>query len=311
MRFRFQPWQLAALLVLLCVGAVGFLEWRRGTQTYDASRLMQALPINGAVKVYIDVGQLRASGVLDEIAGEKAKEEPDYRSFADEINFDYRTDVDAVAAAFVNGGFYAAVRGHFDWSRLNRYVRSQQGRCVNGVCVMQGSQPNRMISFYPLSTQILALAVTEEPQGVAMISPGENKSITVPPSVIWVSAPGSAFKNLPANLPDGTRSFLSPLAEARESSFILEPGANGPDRFQIRLDVASASPGAATKLAKELTYVTDLFRSMLAREDLTPDKANLSGVLASGRFESHDSNVTGTWPLDRRVIEALVSGQVK
>src|ERR1700733_15338368 len=92
-RFRFQPWQLAAALVLLCAAAVGLLEWRR-LQRYDASRLMQSLPVEGAVKMFINIEQLRDSGLLDVLAGSKTAEEPDYRHFADEIGFDYRTDLD-------------------------------------------------------------------------------------------------------------------------------------------------------------------------------------------------------------------------
>jgi hypothetical protein len=311
-RFRFQPWQLAALLVLVCAAAVGVLEWRRHSQRYDASRLMQALPLNGAVKVFIDVEALRTSGLLDEIAGKKASEDSDYRGFADEIGFDYRTDLDSVAAAFINGGFYAAARGHFNWTRLNQYVRSQQGRCMNGICTMSGSQPNRMISFYALTSEVMALAVSDRPQGVSMISPGQSKGFSVPPAVLWVSAPGSSFKD-PENAPAGTRSFLTPLADAREASFGIQPhtGAESPDTLEIQLDVACASPDAATVLAGVLTAKTDFLRNMIVRDKLAPDKSSLASVLVSGRFQAHESNVSGTWPMNRRVIETLISGQVK
>ena len=310
MRFRFQPWQLAVLVVLLCAGAVGVLELRRNSQRYDATRLMQALPVNGAVKLYLDVGQLRASGLLDEIAGKEAAEDADYRSFSEEIGFDYRTDLDAVAAAFVNGGFYAAVKGHFDWKRLNDYVRSQAGRCLNGICAMVGSQPDRMISFYPLNSEVMALAVSDQPQGVVMISAGQSKAITVPPAVLWISAPGSAFRKI-SDPPTGTRSFLTPLADAQEASFSIQAAPGSGDALQIRMEVGCASPRAASDLAGDLTHSTEELRRMLTRENLTPNKSNLSGVLVSGRFEVHESKVTGTWPMDRGVIQALVSGQVK
>lgn len=308
-------------LVLLCAAAVGLLEWRR-LQRYDASRLMQTLPVSGAVKVYIDVEALRDSGLLDVLAGSKAAEDPDYRRFADEIAFDYRTDLDAVAAAFVHGDFYAAARGHFDWKRLTEYALAQQGKCSNGICSMPGGQPDRTISFYPLSTEVLALAVSNSPQGVVMIGPpqGKKTGITVPPSAFWISAPGADFKDL-KNLPTGTQSFLTPLAQTQEASFSLQPAAaagsgsstpgSSKGAFQIRMDVACTSPDAAAALARVFAETTDVLRRMVVSEHVAPKPSDLTAVLVSGRFETHDASVTGFWPMDRRVIESLVSDQMK
>jgi hypothetical protein len=317
-RFRFQPWQLAAALVLLCAAVLGVLEWRRSSQHYDASRLMRSLPVNGAVKVYIDVEGLRDGGLLDALAGPKAAEDPDYRHFADEIGFDYRTDLDAVAAAFVNGDFYAAARGHFDWKRLTEYARSQQGQCTNGICNLPGSETNRIISFYPLSTEVLALAVSDKPQGVMMIAPPTGKNgIMVPASAFWISAPGSDFKNL-KNLPVGTQSFMAPLAQAKEAAFSVRAASAAPgaptgsnSSLEIRMDVACVSPDAAAAMSQVFSSLTDVLRRLVVSEHVSPKPSDLTAVLVSGRFEVHESNVTGFWPMDRRVIESLVSDQAK
>jgi hypothetical protein len=311
-RFRFQPWQLAVALVLVCAAVLGVLEWRRGSR-YDASRLMQSLPVDGAVKLFINFEQLRDSGLLDVLAGSKTAEDPDYRRFADEIGFDYRTDLDAVAAAFAHGNFYAAARGHFDWKRFAQYARAQQGKCANGVCTMPGGQPDRMISFYPLSNGVLALAVSDNPQGVAMISPPSGKNgITVPPSAFWISAPGMDFKDL-KNLPAGTQSFLNPLAQAREASFSVQPApaGSGSGTFEIHMDVDCASPDLAAALARVFTSTTDLLRTLIVKQGTAPKRTDLTAVLVSGRFETHESRVTGFWPMDQRVIESLVSDQLK
>jgi hypothetical protein len=305
---------LAAALVLLCAAAVGILEWRR-LQRYDASRLMQSLPVVGAVKVYVNLEQLRDNGLLDALAGSKATEDPDYRRFADEIGFDYRADLDAVAAAFVDGEVYAAARGHFDWKRLSEYARAQQGKCTNGICSMPSGQPNRTISFYPLSTDVLAWAVSANPQGVAMISPPRGKNgIAVPASAFWISAPGPDFKDL-KNLPSGTQSFLTPLAQAREASFSVQPAATASDStaapFEIRMDVVYASPDSAAALARVFTSTTDVLRTLIVKEGTAPKPSDLAAALVSGRFETHDSTVTGHWPMDRRVIESLISDQMK
>jgi hypothetical protein len=314
---------LAAALVLICAATVGLLEWRR-LQHYDASRLMQSLPVDGAVKVFFDVEALRDGGLLDVLAGPKTVEDPDYRHFADEIGFDYRTDLDAVAAVFVHGDFYAAARGHFDWKRLTEYALAQQGKCSNGICSMPGGQPDRAISFYPLSTEVLALAVSDNPQGVVMIGPpqGGKKGITVPPTAFWISAPGADFKGL-KNLPLGSQSFLTPLAQTREAAFSVQPagvtGSGSPaptpsssnGAFEIRMDVACTSPDAAAALARVFAETTDVLRRLVVSEHVTPKPSDLTAVLVSGRFETHDTSVTGFWPVDRRVIESLVSDQMK
>jgi hypothetical protein len=306
---------LAAALVLVCAAVLGVLEWRR-TQRYDPSRLMQSLPVNGAVKVFINIEALRDSGLLDVLAGPKTVEDPDYSHFADEIGFDYRSDLDAVAAAFVHGDFYAAARGHFDWKRLTEYARANQGQCTNGICSMPGAQPDRIISFYPLSSQVLALAVSEKPQGVLMIArPSGKPGISVPPAAFWISAPGTDFKDL-KNLPVGTQSFMAPLAQAREAAFSVQPasadsGSASSGAFQIRMDVDCTSPDAASALARVLTSTTDFLRSLVVSEKVAPKPSDLTAVLVSGTFEVHDSNVTGRWPMDRRVIESLVSDQIK
>src|SRR5579862_2047155 len=129
MRFRFQPWQLAVLVVLLCGAAVGVVRWRRTFQPVNATSLLAALPVQGATLLYIDADALRQSGILDLLAGSKAAEEPDYRKFVEQSGFDYRTDVDGVAAAFVNGETYLTVRGRFQWKLLSSYARSQGGEC--------------------------------------------------------------------------------------------------------------------------------------------------------------------------------------
>jgi len=276
---------------------------------------MQSLPVVGAVKVYVNLEQLRDSGLLDTLAESKAAEDPDYRRFADDIGFDYRADLDAVAAVFVHGEVYAAARGRFDWKRLSEYARAQQGMCTNGICSMPTGQPDRVISFYPLSTDVLAWAVSGNQQGVTMISPPRGKNgITVPASAFWISAPGTDFRDL-KNLPAGTQSFLTPLAQAREASFSVQAAAgvsDSPDAtFEIRMDVDCASSDSAAALARVFTSTTDVLRTLVVKEGTAPKRTDLTAALVSGRFETHDSLVTGHWPMDRRVIESLVSEQTK
>lgn len=307
-RLRSQPWQLALLVVVLCVATVGVVRWLRNSSSYDAGRLLAMLPSDRATLVYIDTGMLRKSGMLDLVAGSKAAEEPDYRKFVEQTGFDYRTDLDAVAAAFADNRVYTALRGRFQWKQLTAYAESQGGECHYSVCSMPGSSTERNISFYPVTSDVLALAVSVDPRGVTSITPGGRKvELPKPLDPVWISVPAAAFDRLDA-FPNGTRAFLSPLARAEKVTFAAGPQG---DRLQLRLEVACTTPEAAADLVKQLTSVTSLLKNMIERQHMTPNPRDLSGILVAGSFQQRAATVIGTWPVERGFVEALASGQIQ
>jgi hypothetical protein len=308
MKHRFQPWQLAALAILLCGGVLWFAHWKRGLRHFDAASLVESLPPDQATHVYIDVDALRRSGVLGLVAGSAAEEAPDYRSFVEQTGFDYRMDLDAVAVAFLHGNVYFVLKGRFDWKLLSKYARTQGGKCLNTMCEMPASTPDRHISFYPISADVLALAVGTEQRAVTMIGPSQwHNPPQLPPEPVWISAPAFAFSDV-KNLPAGTHSFLSPLAQARRIVFAIGPAG---DRLQIRLDVTCADTESATALAAQLTNTTELLVKMLERDHTKPNPADLSGVLTAGKFQRQDQRVTGVWPVERAFVENLASGKIQ
>src|SRR5580658_5773771 len=157
-----QRWRIVALSVAACAiaGAAGYWYHARGAA--PASSLVSYLPADNASVVYIDVDAMRRSGILNLVAGSKAVEEPDYQQFVNETKFDYRQDLDAIAAAFKDGKVYFALRGRFHWRNLNDYAARQGGSCHGEFCVVAGSQPNRRISFYPLRHDVLAMAISPD-----------------------------------------------------------------------------------------------------------------------------------------------------
>jgi hypothetical protein len=307
-RFRFRPWQLALLVILLCGAVVSGVRWRLASKPYNATGLLAVLPANGATLVYIDAGALRQSGILDLLAGSKATEEPDYRQFVEQTGFDYRSDLDAVAAAFSNGEAYITLRGRFQWKLLSGYARSQGGECRYTTCTMAASASERHISFYPLKSDVIALAISNQPKGVYMIGPnGANTPPPLPPEPVWISVPSSVFSRADA-FPAGTRAFLSPLAQARNITFAMGPKG---DRLQLRLEVGCASPEMAAELARQFNSTTDLLKRMLERDRLTANPNDLSGLLVAGSFQQQDARVIGTWPVDRGLVTSLASGQIQ
>jgi hypothetical protein len=299
------------LLPMILAGAlmgVGAYFWY--TRPYDASKLLQCLPQDRSLHMYLDVGMLRAAGILDLLAGSKTSEDAEYKKFVEESGFDYRTDLDAVAAGFHDGDEAFAVQGRFRWDRLSQYAAAHGGRCQDALCSMPASQPGRTISFYPMRAGVLALAVSRDPRAADTIAPGGWKDPPqIPAAAVWISAPPFVFAD-PNSLPTGTRSFLSPLAQARGTTFTLGPGSS-PKAFELRMIVDSNTPEDAASLAMQLSNVTDLLKKMLERDKMKANPADLSGVLVAGRFEAQQSRVTGQWSIDRSFLESLTSGKIQ
>ena len=156
MRFRFQPWQFAVLLGVLCVALTVGVHLYRARGGSNPSDLVAYLPTDDATVVYIDAEAIRRSGILNMIAGSKAAEELEYQQFVDQTLFDYRQDLDAVAVAFKAGQVYVAARGNFHWKNLMDYAIRQGGSCHNSFCIAPSSRPSRRISFYPLKSNLMA-----------------------------------------------------------------------------------------------------------------------------------------------------------
>lgn len=271
--------------------------------------MIAALPADHATVFYADVDTLRKAGILNLLAGSKAVEEAEYRKFVQQTGFDYRTDLDSVAAAFVNGASYFIVRGRFQWKQLADYARLQGGECHYAICSLPGSSLERNISFYPLQPNVLALAVTPDPGGVNMISPGSVLKLgALPAEPIWISIPSSALAK-PGALPEGVQALLDPVARAER--VIMAVGPQG-ERAQLRLSVVCKSPEDAVMVKGELASATDVLRSASladrpGADRPVPGQPDWAGFLRGGTFSQAGPEVMGAWPLERSFLEALVS----
>ena len=301
----------AAAVLGVALGIWGYWFY---SQPYDAVRLVQCLPQDRSLHVYLNVGLLRPAGILELLAGSQGTEEADYKKFVEQTGFDYRTDLDAVAAGFRDGDEYFAVQGRFKWDRLSGYAQSHQGKCQEGTCSMAASQPGKTISFALLRRDVLALAVARDPQASRVIFPGFWKDPPkIPTAAIWVSAPPYVFEDA-KTLPAGLGPFRSQLAQARGTVFTLGPALNqktDQKAFEVRMTVDCTAPDVATRMAAQFSSVTNLLKKMLDRDKLKPTAGDLSGVLIAGHFEAQKDRVTGTWPIERKFIESLVSGKVE
>ena len=299
MRNTKRVWVAVAAAATVCAAVFGGIAWRRQRTLTPASWLWR-LPRQDTLIAYIDFAALRRAGILSLLDGSKVGEEPDYRSFVQKTRFDYKQDLDAAMVAFAPSGKFMLLKGRFDWTSLRAYVQAQGGRCDNPLCRMTGSAPERRISFFPVLSSLMALAVSQdESAALRMTSPADAPGPEMPAAPVWLSIPPSALKP-GSSLPAGTSMFARGMEQAE--SVLLTFAPEGP-RLAARLEVRCRNEQDAADLSAQLAKATGLLRQMIERERQKPNTADLSGVLAAGAFRSEGARVRGYWPIERAFIE--------
>lgn len=289
---------------MACVLAAGGGYWFH--RTHGPSRpsdLVSLLPAANASVVYIDVNALRRSGILNLVAGSKAVEDDDYQQFVNETKFDYRQDLDAIAAAFIDGKVYFALRGRFHWKNLTDYAARQGGSCHGDFCVVAGSQPNRRISFYALKSNVLAMAVGPDDFAAYQVAAQSGKATWAPPNEpVWAVIPAAALQKMDS-LPAAAKAYLPALQGADQIVFTV--GVDSSKQLQLGVQVTCKDVAAASALLAQFVATTKALRDLLARQHQKPAPSDLSGVLVAGSFRSDLHQVYGAWPIPKTFIDAL------
>jgi hypothetical protein len=288
----------------MCSAVIGGVYYVRGRNLMGPGELAAHLPMKDAMLVYIDGAAIRHSGLMNLVAGSKAAEELEYRQFVDQTLFDYRTDLDAVAAAIQGQNIYFLLRGRFQWRNLMDYATKQGGTCHNGFCSVAGSRPNRIISFYALRSDLMAMAVSDDATAVYALNGQSSKlTLTVPQQPVWILIPASVLGK-PEELPAGIRPLASVLKNADEVVFALGPEHDGMD---LTLKVTCKDSGAASALLIDLEKTTASLRQADARQHAQAAAGDLGAVLTAGTFRRENTQVFGDWPIPRSFIDAVVS----
>ncbi|QOY90646.1 hypothetical protein [Paludibaculum fermentans] len=289
---------LGALLAIACLAG-----WWMLLRPATATDLIGLFPDGEAPTLYVDVAALRATGLLEMLAGKAGVEEPEYRKFVEASGFDYRRDLDAVAMRVRSTDTLLVLKGRFDAARLAAYAKANGGRCTPDVCTIQGSAPERQISWIPMKRQMLALAVAQDPLAVALINPAPRSvSRPLPESPVWLEVPGSQLHGGPG-LPPGLSALLSSLDGADRA--VLTAGVDGVG-FALEMKATCPEPAKAKEIAGRLMQMTDMFRKLLARENQKPNPADLSGLLAGGEFAADGLTVRGKWPLSKILLTSML-----
>jgi len=295
---------MVAGIAAVCGVSVGGVAWYRA-RSLTTVALLRRIPAEDALVAYIDFSELRRGGILQLLDGSKAGEDPEYQSFVRQTQFDYKKDLDAAIVAFAPTGRFLLLKGRFDWKSLRAYVESQNGKCANSFCRMTGSTPERRISFFPLRSNLMALAVSpDDSAALRLQSAVSGPDPQVPAAPVWLSIPTSVLKSSDS-LPEGTRMFASGMERAETVTLAFAPEGHG---LAARLDVRCRDDRDAADLAAQLTRTTSLLREMMEREHRKPDPADLSGVLTSGAFRNEGRRVLGYWPIEPVFVQNVLGG---
>ncbi len=304
---RIQRRQIIALLAAVCALAAGGVFWFHRTHSVARpSDLVVLLPTSNASVVYIDVNALRRSGILDLLAGSKAVEDADYQQFVNETKFDYRQDLDAIAAAFKDGKVYFALRGRFHWKNLKDYAARQGGSCHSDFCVVAGSQPNRRISFYPVKHDVLGMAIGPDDFAAYQVTSQSAKLALAPPAQpMWALIPAAALQTMDS-LPAAAKAYVPALQGAEQ--ILLSVGADPTNQLQFGVQVTCKDATAASALLTQFEGTTSALNRAFSKANRKPDPADLSGVLVAGTFHRSERQVYGAWPIPRAFVDAIAGG---
>lgn len=298
-------------LVVLVVAAVASalvlgIAYQRSRRVSSVQGLAAFLPAGDGAVLAVDFAALRRTGLLDSLAASSVAQEPEYVSFVRDTGFDYATDLDYALVWFGKGSVYALARGRFRWSQLRAYVARQRGVCQNSFCRMEGSTPERRISFFPLTRSVMALAVSADDWAAAALTgqKPQRTAMSVPDRPVWLLLPASTLERS-GDLPAGTRLFAKAL-EGSERVLLALDGSES--AIAVELDVTCKSEQDASTLEFQLRGVTDLLKKLIAREGQAPNSADLSGVLAAGVFNRVGRRVLGRWPVSRQFLAYILGG---
>ncbi|MBL0160632.1 MAG: hypothetical protein IPP47_26650 [Bryobacterales bacterium] len=279
-----KPKIILAILAALILGGMSWYFIRPVT----AADLLTALPPGEVPTVYVNVKAMRAAGLIEKIAGPETLEDPEYKRFVAATGFDYRQDLDAVVIASRPGDTMMVVAGTFDLERLATYAKANGGRCAGELCTVQGSTPQRQISWTKVRRRVLGLAVSADPMAATLLAGNAAQpAFPVPGGPTWVHIPGPALRP-GSNLPPGVSALLSGLEGARYAQLSATP-------TEVILTAPCESEAQAGVLAARLTETTKTLRTMLAREK--SPAGSLADALAGGEFGTEGKTLRGRWAL--------------
>jgi len=302
---KLRPWQFVLILLVVAAAAiVTVLELRR-SHLETPGELVAVLPHSDSIVFFINAGFLRDAGVLSELAGPKTGQEQDYQDFVAQSHFDYQRDLDRVAGTFNRGEVFLVIEGRFDWVRLRAYAKTHGGNCTS-ICWLPASSPGRWISFLPISSRLMGLAVSTNQKAVysfGAVGTRRPKAEQVPTGLVWLVVPQAVLRN-PPELPPSAQSFVSALGGAQSLSLSLTYLPENGGTLQLQLDTVFDSDAKANEIRSQLEKATEMVRRTTG-DRAEGDSAALVALLTSGRFTATGGHVNGSWTARPELLNAI------
>jgi hypothetical protein len=295
--------QLVGLIVLAfgAAGGLAFFNVRRANAFFEPHALLARFPQEEAAVLSVDIDLLRRTGFL---TGSKAPLEADYKQFLEGTGFDYRRDLDYLVASFSDKGNFFIAHGRFNWSKMRAYTAKQGGSCYQQLFRVQGSTPDRHISFLPLRDDAIALAVSTNDLAVsALTTPGPPVTTVLPTAPVWFSIPGAELRK-PNTFPANLRLMLSALQTVDRVTLTIGPTTSG---LEARLETICRTPGDAGVLTSQLRVTTANLKDAVSH-DKDAQHDELASTLSTGSFDQSDRKVVGRWPIRKGLLESLTDG---
>ena len=167
---------------------------------------------------------------------------------------------------------------------------------------MQGSTPERHISFLPLRGDAIALAVsTNDLAAARLVTAGQPVTGSIPAGPVWLSVPGSVLRQRNA-VPAGLRGMFTALLNTDRVVVTIQPSGGG---LEARMEASCKSAADAAVLASQLRLATSALRDALAAEKQDDE---LAAMMKSGTFDENGSRVVGRWPVRKTLLDSLTAG---
>ena len=288
-----------------------FFVYRSNQRDWTNDALLARLPREGASVMHVDFGALRKAGALQVIAGAATEHEPEYKAFLEKTGFDYKKDLDLALVSFHKDGVFLVVRGRFDWQMLQRYANDQGGSCYQSLCRVQGSTPEKKISYFPLRQNIMGMAVGNDDFLATRLQQVKTDGPSIPSTddPIWAYlSPQTLAKS--EEFPIGTQLFAQAFEVADSVVLSLGAAENAEAQkqgdFVIKLAATCRSATDAKTLMETLQKITRVLNALLKQVE-KPSDADLGAVLMAGEFKTEDRRVLGRWPIKQAFLESLAN----
>jgi hypothetical protein len=310
---KLKPWQFLTLVIVIAIGAVAALSYYRKFKYETAGQMVAILPRQGASIFYVNVAAIRESGLLSDVSGPRVTEEQEYKDFVAQTGFDYQQDLDRLAGSASEDNTYLLLAGQFDWKKLNQYAKSHGGQCLQGICWLPASRANRWISFLPLRSNLMGLAISANQRAVYDLGKiGSVKAADVPSAPVWITIPHGILAK-PHSLPPIGAAMAAAVGNADLLTLSLanptaQTGIEGMNQaaFVVQMDAHFDSDTRAVDMESQLIRATNLVKAMVESKQAPAGPTDLAGILVKGKFQNANGHVTGSWPVSRDFVNSLL-----